>query len=64
MILIYLNEHQHLSIILADSTSLKLKFINHKKNEIVYFVAGVGIVHNHVEHKQKFFLGHDDDIIR
>lgn len=32
-------------------------------NEIVYFVAGVGIVHNYAEHKQRFFLGHDDDII-
>lgn len=32
-------------------------------NEVIYFVAGVGIVHNHVEHKQRFFLGHDDDII-
>ncbi|RNA32187.1 echinoderm microtubule-associated -like 6 isoform X1 [Brachionus plicatilis] len=32
-------------------------------NEIVYFVAGVGIVHNYGEHKQRFFLGHDDEII-
>lgn len=30
---------------------------------IVYFVAGVGIVHNVREHKQRFFLGHNDDII-
>ncbi|CAF0889090.1 unnamed protein product [Brachionus calyciflorus] len=34
-----------------------------KNNEIIYFVAGVGIVQNHSEHKQRFFLGHDDDII-
>jgi WD40 repeat protein len=34
-----------------------------KKSEIVYFVAGVGIVHDIKEQKQKFFLGHDDDII-
>lgn len=32
--------------------------------DIVYFVAGVGIVYNTRENKQKFFLGHDDDIIR
>ncbi|RDD40098.1 Echinoderm microtubule-associated protein-like 6 [Trichoplax sp. H2] len=31
--------------------------------EIVYFVAGVGIVYNIKEHKQRFFLGHNDDII-
>ena len=33
-------------------------------DDIVYFVAGVGIVYNTKEHKQKFFLEHDDDIIR
>jgi hypothetical protein len=32
--------------------------------EIVYFVAGIGIVHNYEQQKQRFFLGHDDDIIR
>lgn len=32
--------------------------------EIVYFAAGVGIVYNFKEHKQRFFLGHNDDIIR
>ncbi|XP_077993248.1 echinoderm microtubule-associated protein-like 6 [Glandiceps talaboti] len=31
--------------------------------EIVYFVAGVGVVHNTKEHSQRFFFGHDDDII-
>ncbi|XP_032883277.1 echinoderm microtubule-associated protein-like 5 isoform X3 [Amblyraja radiata] len=31
--------------------------------EIVYFVAGVGVVYNTREHKQKFFLGHNDDVI-
>ncbi|XP_071162130.1 echinoderm microtubule-associated protein-like 6 [Mytilus edulis] len=31
--------------------------------DIVYFVAGVGIVYNQTEHKQKFYLGHDDDIL-
>lgn len=35
-----------------------------KDQEIVYFVAGVAIVYNQKEHKQQFFLGHDDDIIR
>lgn len=33
-------------------------------NEIVYFVAGVGVVFNVAEHKQRFFLEHDDDIVR
>ncbi|XP_060573407.1 echinoderm microtubule-associated protein-like 6 [Ruditapes philippinarum] len=31
--------------------------------DIVYFVAGVGIVYNPRENKQRFFLGHDDDIL-
>ncbi|XP_041352370.1 echinoderm microtubule-associated protein-like 6 isoform X2 [Gigantopelta aegis] len=31
--------------------------------DIVYFVAGVGIVYNLRENKQRFFLGHDDDIV-
>ncbi|XP_031434832.1 echinoderm microtubule-associated protein-like 6 isoform X2 [Clupea harengus] len=31
--------------------------------EVVYFVAGVGVVYNTREHTQKFFLGHNDDII-
>ncbi|KAK3092560.1 hypothetical protein FSP39_004442 [Pinctada imbricata] len=31
--------------------------------EIVLFVAGVGVVYNPREHKQRFFLGHDDDIL-
>ena len=30
---------------------------------IIYFVAGVGIVHNYEKQSQTFFLGHDDDII-
>ena len=32
--------------------------------DIVYFAAGVGIVYNLRDHKQRFFLGHDDDIVR
>ncbi len=32
--------------------------------EVVYFVAGVGIVYNIRENKQRFFFGHDDDIVR
>lgn len=32
--------------------------------EVVYYVAGVGVVFNTREHTQKFFLGHNDDIIR
>ena len=31
--------------------------------EVVYFVAGVGIVHNSQNKKQRFFLGHNDDIL-
>uniref|UniRef100_A0A8C9CAS3 EMAP like 6 n=1 Tax=Phocoena sinus TaxID=42100 RepID=A0A8C9CAS3_PHOSS len=31
--------------------------------EVVYFVAGVGVVYSTREHSQKFFLGHNDDII-
>lgn len=31
---------------------------------MVYFVAGVCIVYNVREQKQKFFLGHDDDVTR
>ncbi|CAM2111020.1 unnamed protein product [Caretta caretta] len=31
--------------------------------EVVYFVAGVGVIYNTREHTQKFFLGHNDDII-
>ncbi|XP_032820802.2 echinoderm microtubule-associated protein-like 6 isoform X1 [Petromyzon marinus] len=31
--------------------------------ELVYFVAGVGVVYNTRDHRQKFFLGHTDDII-
>ena len=32
--------------------------------EIVYFVAGVAVVYNIAEGKQRFFLSHSDDIIR
>lgn len=32
--------------------------------EVVYFVAGVGVVYNVAEGKQRFYLGHSDDIIR
>ena len=32
--------------------------------EVVYFVAGVGVVYNVAQRKQKYFLGHTDDIIR
>ena len=31
--------------------------------EVVYFVAGVGVVQNTAEKKQRFFLGHSDDIL-
>lgn len=35
-----------------------------KEDELVYFVAGVGVVLNLQERRQKFFLGHNDDILR
>ncbi|KAK1905067.1 Echinoderm microtubule-associated protein-like 6 [Dissostichus eleginoides] len=31
--------------------------------ELVYFVGGVGVVYNTREHSQRFYLGHNDDII-
>ncbi|XP_034041299.1 echinoderm microtubule-associated protein-like 6 [Thalassophryne amazonica] len=31
--------------------------------EVVYFVAGVGVVYNTRDHSQRFYLGHSDDII-
>ncbi|KAF4017713.1 hypothetical protein G4228_008523 [Cervus hanglu yarkandensis] len=31
--------------------------------EIVYFVAGIGVVYSPREHRQKFYRGHSDDII-
>ena len=31
--------------------------------ELVFFVAGVGVVYNVRENKQRFFLEHDDDIV-
>ena len=33
-------------------------------DEFVYHVAGVGVVYNRREHAQRFYLGHDDDIVR
>lgn len=32
-------------------------------NEVVYFVAGVGVVLDARYLKQRFFFGHDDDIL-
>merc|ERR1712054_30615 len=31
--------------------------------EVVYSSAAIGIIYNSVEHRQKFYVGHDDDII-
>jgi microtubule-associated protein-like 6 len=31
--------------------------------DVVYFAAAVGIVYNKESHSQRFFLGHDDDIL-
>ena len=35
----------------------------HANNKIVYFVAGVCIVYDVLQHRQKFFLGHSDDVL-
>ena len=32
--------------------------------EVVYFIAGAGVVYNTTEKKQRFYLGHNDDILR
>lgn len=61
----------------APTSSLKLEWVygyrGHQcrnnlyytaTKEIVYFVAGVGVVYNTRENSQRFFLGHNDDIIR
>lgn len=32
--------------------------------EIVYFVAGVAVVYGVADRRQRFFLEHDDDIVR
>eukprot|EP00795_Rhopilema_esculentum_P003114 gene3114-1413_t len=34
-----------------------------QSNDVVYFVAGVGVVYSPKERRQRFFLGHTDDII-
>ncbi|PFX18604.1 Echinoderm microtubule-associated protein-like 6 [Stylophora pistillata] len=60
----------------APTSSLKLEWVygyrGHQcrnnlyytsSKEIVYFVAGVGVVSNTRENSQRFFLGHNDDII-
>ncbi|XP_072031189.1 echinoderm microtubule-associated protein-like 6 isoform X3 [Amphiura filiformis] len=60
----------------APSTALRLEWVygyrGHQcrnnlyytaTKEVVYFVAGVGVVYNVKNHAQKFFLGHDDDIV-
>lgn len=61
----------------APTSSLKLEWVygyrGHQcrnnlyytaTKEIVYFVAGVGVVYKTRENSQRFFLGHNDDIIR
>lgn len=60
----------------APTSSLKLEWVygyrGHQcrnnlyytsTKEIVYFVAGVGVVYSTRENSQRFFLGHNDDII-
>ena len=34
-----------------------------QSGEIVYHIAAVGVVYNKQTHSQRFYLGHDDDIL-
>ena len=34
-----------------------------QSGEIVFHIAAVGVVYNKETHSQKFYLGHDDDIL-
>lgn len=34
-----------------------------QSNEIVFHTAAIGIVYNQHSHEQRFYLGHDDDIL-
>ena len=34
-----------------------------QSNEIVFHTAGVGVVYNQHTHEQRFYMGHDDDIL-
>ena len=34
-----------------------------QSNEIVFHTAAIGIVYNQETHQQRFYLGHDDDIL-
>lgn len=34
-----------------------------QSNEIVFHTAAVGVVYNQQTHEQRFYLGHDDDIL-
>lgn len=31
--------------------------------EVVYHVAAVAVIYNRLQHSQRFYLGHDDDIL-
>jgi HELP motif len=42
-------------------TSSNLHYNKH--GQMVYHVAAVGIVHSSKSHEQRFFLGHNDDIL-
>ncbi|GCB64382.1 hypothetical protein scyTo_0011737, partial [Scyliorhinus torazame] len=60
----------------APEGSLKLQFVHGYRGydcrnnlfytqaaEVVYHVAAIGIVYNRQQHSQRFYLGHDDDIL-
>ncbi|XP_065657214.1 echinoderm microtubule-associated protein-like 6 [Hydra vulgaris] len=34
-----------------------------QSNEIVFHTAGVGVIYNQQTHEQRFYMGHDDDIL-
>ncbi|XP_028844275.1 echinoderm microtubule-associated protein-like 6 isoform X1 [Denticeps clupeoides] len=60
----------------APGVSLQLQFVHGYRGydcrnnlfyaqtgEVVYHVAAVGVVYNRQQHSQRFYLGHDDDIL-
>uniref|UniRef100_A0A3Q2VUR1 EMAP like 6 n=1 Tax=Haplochromis burtoni TaxID=8153 RepID=A0A3Q2VUR1_HAPBU len=59
----------------APEEGLRLQFVHYRgfdcrnnlfysqAGEVVYHVAAVAVVYNRLQHSQRFYLGHDDDIL-
>uniref|UniRef100_A0A3Q1EQL2 EMAP like 6 n=1 Tax=Acanthochromis polyacanthus TaxID=80966 RepID=A0A3Q1EQL2_9TELE len=59
----------------APDEGLRLQFVHYRgfdcrnnlfysqTGEVVYHVAAVAVVYNRLQHSQRFYLGHDDDIL-